>query len=164
MMKSQLFYIHNFTMVKVSLFYWWCCVCYIVLLTLCIYIYILRARHDHNKIAPCGMIKVFLNWIEYSLRWQPFYSVQLNAHDSELAPFLVHSPSDVGLSASFFFFLLTQANKRQRTHLGNSVYRKRRRKHFRTLFCAMYPYAYWRTTTREAGQTTHSTEQRKQLK
>ena len=21
--------------------------------------YVLRARHDHNKIAPCGMIKVF---------------------------------------------------------------------------------------------------------
>ena len=34
-------------------------------LTLCIII--LQARHDHNKIAPCGMIKVFfffkLNWI-----------------------------------------------------------------------------------------------------
>ena len=32
--------------------------------TLCIII--LRARHDHNKIAPCGMIKAFwieLNWI-----------------------------------------------------------------------------------------------------
>ena len=26
--------------------------------------YFLWARHDHNKIAPCGMIKVFeLNWI-----------------------------------------------------------------------------------------------------
>ena len=44
---------------------WWCCVCCIVLLTLCLII--LRARHDRNKIAPCGMIKVFwieLNWIE----------------------------------------------------------------------------------------------------
>ena len=30
----------------------------IVLFTLCIII--LWARHDHNKIAPCGMIKVFL--------------------------------------------------------------------------------------------------------
>ena len=38
------------TMVKVRLFCWWCCVCCIVLLTLCIII--LRARHDHNKIAP----------------------------------------------------------------------------------------------------------------
>ena len=27
-------------------------------LNLCIII--LQARHDHNKIAPCGMIKVFL--------------------------------------------------------------------------------------------------------
>ena len=36
------------TMVKVRLFCWWCCVCCIVLLSL--YIIILRARHDHNKI------------------------------------------------------------------------------------------------------------------
>ena len=49
-------------MVKVRLFCWWCCVCCIVLLTSCIII--LRAHHDHNKAAPCGMIKVFLNWIE----------------------------------------------------------------------------------------------------
>ena len=51
------------TMVKVRLFCWWCCVCCIVLFTLCILI--LWACHDHNKTAPCGMIKVFLefNWI-----------------------------------------------------------------------------------------------------
>ena len=48
------------TMVKVRLFCWWCCVCCIVLFTLCILI--LWACHDHNKIAPCGMIKAF--WIE----------------------------------------------------------------------------------------------------
>ena len=55
----------SITMVKLRLFCWWCYVCCIVLLTLCIII--LRVRHDHNKIAPCGMIKVFwieLNWIE----------------------------------------------------------------------------------------------------
>ena len=53
-------------MVKVRLICWWCCVCCIVLLTLCISI--LRARHDHNKIAPCGMINIFkLNWIEKGL-------------------------------------------------------------------------------------------------
>ena len=34
-------------------------------LTLCIII--LRARHDHNKIAPCGMITVFL----IELIWAP---------------------------------------------------------------------------------------------
>ena len=45
------------TLVKVRLFCWWCHVCCTVLLTLCIII--LRARHDQNKIAPCGMIKVF---------------------------------------------------------------------------------------------------------
>ena len=29
--------------------------------------YFLWARHDHNKIAPCGMIKVFeLNWTDYT--------------------------------------------------------------------------------------------------
>ena len=39
---------------------WWCCVCCSVLLTLCIIIS--QAHHDHNKIAPCGMIKVF--WIK----------------------------------------------------------------------------------------------------
>ena len=39
-------------------------VCCIVLLTLCIII--LRSRHDYQKIAPCGIIKVclFFNWIE----------------------------------------------------------------------------------------------------
>ena len=47
--------------VKVRLFCWWC-VCCIVLLTL--WIIILRACRDHNKIAPCGMIEVFLNWIK----------------------------------------------------------------------------------------------------
>ena len=46
-------------MLKVRFLSWWCCVCCIVLLTLCI-IFILRTRHDHNKIAPCGMIKSFL--------------------------------------------------------------------------------------------------------
>ena len=37
-----------------------------------IYIFFLRARHDHNKIAPCGMIKVFLielNWIDTRRTW-----------------------------------------------------------------------------------------------
>ena len=58
MMKSQLFYIYNYTVVKIRLFRWWC-VCCIVLLTLCVFCCFLRARHDHNKIAPCGMIKVF---------------------------------------------------------------------------------------------------------
>ena len=43
-------------MVKVRLFCWRCCACCIALLTLCIII--LGARLDHNKIAPCGMIKV----------------------------------------------------------------------------------------------------------
>ena len=53
-------------MVKVRLFCWWCCVCCTVLLSLCIII--LRARHDHNKTAPCGMIKGFLielNTVQY---------------------------------------------------------------------------------------------------
>ena len=32
--------------------------------------YFLWARHDHNKIAPCGMIKVFeLNWNWIELNW-----------------------------------------------------------------------------------------------
>ena len=64
MMQSQLFYTYNY-MVKVRLFWWWCCVCCIGLSTLCIII--LQARHDHNNIVPCGMIKVFwteLNWTE----------------------------------------------------------------------------------------------------
>ena len=34
-------------------------------LNLCIII--LRARHDHNKIAPCGMIKVFLTELNYKV-------------------------------------------------------------------------------------------------
>ena len=40
----------------------YCSVCCIVLLTLfvcCCFCCFLRARHDHNKIALCGMIKVF---------------------------------------------------------------------------------------------------------
>ena len=62
-------HIYNYTMVKVRLFCWWCCVCCIVLLTLWSFaVVFLRARHDHNKIAPCGMIKVFLYWIELKLQ------------------------------------------------------------------------------------------------
>ena len=41
--------------------------------------------------------------------------------------------------------LLTQTNKRQRTHLGNSVYKKRRRENFNSLFYAVS----W--LTRKAG-------------
>ena len=56
MKKSQLFYIYNYATVKVRLF----CLLYCSLN----FMYLLRARHDHNKIAPCGMIKVFgFNWI-----------------------------------------------------------------------------------------------------
>ena len=41
---------------------WWCCACCcIVLLTWCIHYFM--SRHDHDKIAPCGKIKVFLIWI-----------------------------------------------------------------------------------------------------
>ena len=57
-------------MVKVRLFCWWCCVCCIVLLILCCCC-CLRARHDHNKTAPCGMIKVFL--IEFELNLKKTY-------------------------------------------------------------------------------------------
>ena len=64
MMTSRLFYIYNYAVVKVRLFCWWCCVFCIVLLTLCIFVLFIRARHGHNKIAPCGMINVFLIWIE----------------------------------------------------------------------------------------------------
>ena len=60
MMKSQLFYIYNYATAKVRLF----CLLYCSLN----FMYFLWARHDHNKIAPCGMIKVFkLNWIELNL-------------------------------------------------------------------------------------------------
>ena len=73
-------------MVKVSLFCWWCCVCCIVvLLTLCIII--LRARHDHNKIAPCGMIKVFL--IEFE-------------SDNEI--YIIQNTNNNDLQSMFFFF------------------------------------------------------------
>ena len=68
MIKSQLFYIYNYTMVKVGLFCGWCCVCCIVLLTLCCCGWFLLARHDHNKIAPCGMIKVFDFEFERSIK------------------------------------------------------------------------------------------------
>ena len=54
------------TMVNVRLFCWWCCVCCIVLLTSCIII--LWAHHDHNKVACCGMIKVFLNELNWIWR------------------------------------------------------------------------------------------------
>ena len=52
-----MFYIYNYTTVKVRLF----CLLYCPLN----FIYFLWPRHDHNKIAPCGMIKVFeLYWTE----------------------------------------------------------------------------------------------------
>ena len=53
--------------------------------------------------------------------------------------FSVRSPSDV---CTCLVHLLTQTNKRQRTRLANGVYGKRRRKHFISVFCAVYPEAY----------------------
>jgi len=83
-----------------------------------------------------------------SLRWQPFYAVQLNAHHEKLGPFSVHSPSDISTCLDL---LLTQTSRTLITHFSNSVYRKRRKKNFISLVCAMCPYAYWQTT-RDAGQ------------
>ena len=38
---------------------------FVVVLFFKLYVFIIfRARHDHNKIAACGIIKVFFNWIE----------------------------------------------------------------------------------------------------
>ena len=60
MMKSQLFYIYNYAAAKVRLFCLFNCSVD--------FMYFLWSRHDHNKIAPCGMIKVFkLNWTELNL-------------------------------------------------------------------------------------------------
>ena len=49
--------------------------------------------------------------------------MQLNLRDKELVSRSVHSPPGV---STRLVFLLTQTNKRQRTHIVNSVYRKRR--------------------------------------
>ena len=61
----------------------------------------------------------------FSLLYQPFCFVQLNAHDNEFVPFSVHSPSDV--STSLCFFIDTDIVN------TNSVYGKGRRKNFRSL-------------------------------
>ena len=53
---------------------------------------------------------------------------------------------------SHVYCLSTDTDKQETTALGNSVYRKRRRKDFRSLFCAVCTWAYWQETTREAGQ------------
>ena len=73
-------------------------------------------------------------WHDYktfSLPWQPFHAAQLNAHDKELV---------FTISCIYGSWLwLTQAKKTQRTHLGSSVYRKRRSANFNELFCTVYP-------------------------
>ena len=47
------------------------------------FMYFLWARHDHNKIAPCGMIKVFwieLNWFWIELNWNTHSITQQHTH------------------------------------------------------------------------------------
>ena len=52
------------------------------------FMYFLRARHDHSKIAPCRMIKVFelnwieLNWIEFNTTGS-FYGIILRGHSRD---------------------------------------------------------------------------------
>ena len=57
MMKSQLFYIYNYTMVTLLLMV--LCLLYCSFNLMFLLLLFLRARHDHKKIAPCGKIKVF---------------------------------------------------------------------------------------------------------
>ena len=69
----------------------------------------------------------------FRLRWQPFYAVQLNARYKELVPYSRQVSSTV---PTFLVFILTQADKRQTTHLAKSVYRKQRINKIRSLLCA----------------------------
>ena len=71
-----------------------------------------------------------------SLHWQPFHAVPLNARDKELQSHIQCSHRQMYLRV--FNFLSTQTNKKQRTDLANSVYRKWRRKNYMSLFCAVY--------------------------
>ena len=80
-LTSLLFYdeviivLYNYTTVKVRLF----CLLYCSLN----FMYFLWARHDHNKIAPCGMIKVFwieLNWFWIELNWNTHSITQQHTH------------------------------------------------------------------------------------
>ena len=65
-----------------------------------------------------------------SLLWQPFYAVQLNAHDKELQSHIQCSHRQMYLRVFKKKVLLTQTNKKQRTDLANSMYRKWMRKNY----------------------------------
>ena len=88
-----------------------------------------------------------------SLLWQPFYTVQLNAHDKELQSHIECSYRQMYLRV-FYIFLLTQTNKKQRTDLANSMYRKWMRKNYTSLFCAVYPAVGLLTNNKKPANNT----------
>ena len=81
LMKSQLFYIYNYTMVKVRLFSWWCCVCCIVLLTLCSFFFYEPAMTT-TKLPLVGWLKFFLNWTVSRKQWKNKQNMIVFATDS----------------------------------------------------------------------------------
>ena len=91
----------------------------------------LFVTHTYNQTRPwSGLLhRVWSQlWVwkdnkSFRLRWQPFYTVHLNARYKELVPYSRQVPSSV---PTFLVFILTQADKRQTTHLAKSVYRKQR--------------------------------------
>ena len=102
MMKSQLFYIYNYAIVKVRLFCWWCCVCCIVLLTLCCCFFICifyEPAMTTKKLPLVGWLKVFeFNWTVVN-QWLEFGQQQ---EDQHLLDSLTRK--DPGLAAEFLRF------------------------------------------------------------
>ena len=78
-MKSQLFYIYNYSMVKVRRFSWRCCLCCIVLL---IYVILFcEPAMTTTKLPLVGWLKFFeLNWIELNIHRSDYSAVWL-LHD-----------------------------------------------------------------------------------
>ena len=75
-------------------------------------LYFLWARHDHNKTAPCGMIKVFLtelNWIDTPMMGMSLTMVVLVA-----AQILVPSQK-----IDFWFVILLMLSKAKNTNKQN---------------------------------------------
>ena len=88
-------------------------------------LHIHTTKPDHDPVYYTGY-GVNFEWKDnksFRLRWQPFYTVHLNARYKELVPYSRQVPSSV---PTFLVFILTQADKRQTTHLAKSVYRKQR--------------------------------------
>ena len=111
--------------------------------------------------------KITVAWIQLQAKWrqntsafrdsQPIYTVQPNVHYKELDQCAVHLPTHV---STFFVFIFLRTWTRDK---GDDIYRQRRRKNFRSLFCVCIRMVHL-TNIGKPNNTCNSLSSKKYLK